>query len=58
MLGGAVELAMNLAVTHFRIPSIPIVATVRRTFCSGGLPAFAPIIPDRRYAASEMTNAQ
>ncbi len=47
MLGGAVELAMNLAVTHFCIPSIPFVATVRRTCCSGGLPAFAQVFPSR-----------
>jgi hypothetical protein len=41
MLGGAVKLAMNLAVTHLSIPSI------RRDgssdFCSGGLPAFAQV---------------
>src|SRR6185436_16634259 len=41
MLGGAVELTMNLAVTHRTNSSCLCVATVRRTLCSGGLPAFA-----------------
>src|SRR6185312_16346686 len=46
MLGGAVELAMNLAVTHVGIPYL------RRDgssdICSGGLPAFAlVVIPGR-----------
>jgi hypothetical protein len=42
MLGGAVELPMNLAVTHVK-SSISVAATVRRTCCSGGPPAFAQV---------------
>src|SRR5664279_1326109 len=37
------------------------VATVRRTCCSGGLPAFAPVIPDvakRRSGISRFSAAQ
>jgi hypothetical protein len=41
MLGGAVELPMNLAVTHVIFLKPCSVATARRTICSGGLPAFA-----------------
>jgi hypothetical protein len=41
MLGGAVELPMNLAVTHDMFLKTCAVATARRTICSGGLPAFA-----------------
>src|SRR4029077_10861311 len=41
MLRRAVELAVNLAVTHRISPSLLCVATVRRTLRSGGLPAFA-----------------
>jgi hypothetical protein len=41
MLRRAVELAVNLAVTHRINPCLLCVATVRRTLCSGGLPAFA-----------------
>jgi hypothetical protein len=41
MFGGAVELPMNLAVTHVVFLNIRSVATARRTICSGGPPAFA-----------------
>src|SRR6202020_2110857 len=41
MLGGAVELPMNLAVTHDIFLKPCSVATARRTIRSGGLPAFA-----------------
>src|SRR5215813_10050556 len=41
MLGGAIELPMNPAVTHSLFLAFPSAATVRRTSCSGGLPAFA-----------------
>jgi hypothetical protein len=40
MLGGAVELTMNLAVTHWTIPSSILSRWFSDTF-SGGLPAFA-----------------
>jgi hypothetical protein len=41
MFGGAVELPMNLAVTHDIFLNIRSVATARRTISSGGPPAFA-----------------
>jgi hypothetical protein len=41
MLGGAIELPVNLAVTHVLFLKLYSVATARRTRCSGGLPAFA-----------------
>src|SRR5215813_9096578 len=41
MLGGAIELPMNPAVTHSLFLTFSSAATVRRTSCSGGLPAFA-----------------
>src|SRR5882757_4280437 len=42
VLGGAIELAMNLAVTHGLFLNTCSVATARRTCCAGGPPAFAP----------------
>jgi len=41
MLGSAIELAINSSVTHDSIPCFLSATTVRRTLCSGGLPAFA-----------------
>src|SRR5665811_2300652 len=61
MFGGAIELAMNLAVTHGIFLSTYSVATARRTRCSGGPPAFAPVIPDvakRRSGISRFSGAQ